>query len=164
MRLVHRDEPLRRSAKDHRVLAAPAMRIAMLILFTEEQHAAFAHELNNRIVRIEHALTGEMFDLRRESPGVIDRTIDLQTVTLADHEVVVTMTGRGVHATSACFAVGRLLLRFADVEFSFRIGFTAERNVFANHQQRRAIEPCMPAFEPIQLCALESARALSALA
>ncbi len=152
VRLVHRDEPLRRRTKDHGVLTAPAMRVTMLVLFTEKQHASFAHKLDNRIVRIEHALAGEIFDLGRESPSVIDRTIDLQTVTLADHEVVVTMTGRSVHCSSARLAVG-FLLRFTDVELSFRICFTAERDVIADHQQRCAIQPRMPGLEPVQLCA-----------
>ena len=37
-----------------------------------------------------------MFDLGREASGVVDRAIDLETVTLADDEVVVTVSGRGV--------------------------------------------------------------------
>src|SRR6185369_17587491 len=86
MRLVHRDEPLRRGTKDHRVLAAPAVRITVLVVFTEQQHTPFAHKLDDLIVRIKHALTSEMLDLRRESSRVVDRTIDLQAVALANHE------------------------------------------------------------------------------
>src|SRR6185436_10573704 len=150
MRLVHRDEPLRRRAKDHRILAAPAMRITMVVLLTEKQHSLLAHKLNDRVVRFEHALTREMRDIRRESARVIDGTVDLQPVTLADHEVVVTMTRRCVYSARARFPV-RLLLRLTYVELSFSIRFTAERHVVANHQQRRAIEPRMPALESIEL-------------
>ena len=78
MCLVHGDEPLRRGAKDHRILAAPAMRITMIVLFTEQQHTALAHELNDPIIRVEHTLTGEVFDLGREASGVVDRTVDLK--------------------------------------------------------------------------------------
>src|SRR5215831_14243745 len=33
---IHRDEPLRRCSKDHRILAAPAMRIAVSIVLGEQ--------------------------------------------------------------------------------------------------------------------------------
>src|SRR5215212_2310799 len=105
VRLVHGNEPLRRGAKDHRVLAAPAMRIAMVILLTEEQYASFTHKLHNALVRVKHALTSEVLNLRRETASVVDRAIDLQTVALADDEVVMTMTGRCVYAACACLAV-----------------------------------------------------------
>src|SRR5262249_25950439 len=97
--LVHRDEPLRRGAKNHRVLATPAMRITMVVLLAEEQHATLAHELNNAVVRVKHALTGEVLDFGREASRFVDRTVDLQTVAFADHEVVVTMTRRSMNAT-----------------------------------------------------------------
>src|ERR1700752_674311 len=149
MYLVHGDEPLRRGAEDHGVLAAPAMRIAMVVLFTEQQHASLPHELDNRIVCIKHALTSKVFDFRRESPCVVYRAIDLQAVLLANHEVVMTMARRRVYATGAGFAVG-FLLRFADVEFSFSICLTTERNVLADHKQRWTIEPRVTSLEPVE--------------
>jgi len=81
------------------------MRVAMVVLLTEKQHAFFAQELNNRIVRIKHALACEVFDFRRETSRVVDRAIDLESVTLANHEVVMTMARRGVNTTSSGFAV-----------------------------------------------------------
>src|SRR5437016_1640565 len=45
--LIHRNEPLGRRAKDHRILTAPAMRITMIVLFTKQEHAALAHEIDN---------------------------------------------------------------------------------------------------------------------
>src|SRR4051794_5980820 len=66
------------------------------------------------------------------------------------------MTRRGMNATGSSLAVARLFLRFADVELSFRVGFTAERDVLANHQKRRTIEPRVPAFESIEFCAGEA--------
>src|SRR5689334_3407240 len=109
MRLVHRDEPLRRRAKDHGILAAPAVRITMVVLFAEQQYASFAHEFNDRVVCIKHALTGEVLDLGREPSCIVDGAVDLQTILLADHEVVVTMTRRCVYTTGSGFAVGFLL-------------------------------------------------------
>src|SRR5262245_37009556 len=98
------------------------MRVTMIVLLTKEQYAAFAHELNDFVVRLKHAQPGEVCYVRREPSGVIDRAIDLETVTLADHEVVVTMTRRRVYGARARLVV-RFLQRFADVELSFRIGF-----------------------------------------
>src|SRR5436190_18207538 len=104
MALVHRDEPLRRGAEDHRVLAAPAVWIAMIIVLTEEQYAAFAHELNDLIVCVEHTLAREVFDVRREAAGVIDWAINIEAVAFADDEVVVTMARRGVYQACTCLA------------------------------------------------------------
>ena len=103
------------------------------------------------IVCVKHALTREVFDFRRESsrrcppdnrsPG----RSACRSRSRRDHD-------RARCARSQFrLCCRRLLLRFADVEFSFRIGFTAERHVVANHQQRRTIEPGVPAFEPVQL-------------
>ena len=105
VRLVHRDEPLRRRTKDHRVLAAPAMRVAVVILLTEKQHAFLTHELDNRIVRIKHALAREVFNFGRETSRVIDRAINIEPVTLANHEVVMTMARRGVYGAGTGLVV-----------------------------------------------------------
>ena len=48
----------------------------MLVVFTEQQHAFIAHEFNDLIVCIKHALTSEVLDVRRESSRVVDGTID----------------------------------------------------------------------------------------
>src|ERR1044072_3636909 len=106
MHLVHRDKPLRRRTKDHRIFATPAVWIAVVILFTEKQHAAFAHEFDNRLVCVKHSLAGEVFDFGSEAPGIVDRAVDLQTIFLADHKVVVTMTRRSVYTPGSGFAVG----------------------------------------------------------
>src|ERR1041385_7779164 len=126
------------------------MRIAVLVVLAEQQHALLTHELDDRIVRVKHALPREVFDFRRETTRVVDWAIDLESVAFADDEVVVTVARRGVYSARAGLLV-RLLLRFADVELRLRVSFTAERNVLANHQQRRSIEPRMARFEPIEL-------------
>src|SRR5205823_9473270 len=94
---IHRDEPLRRRAKDHRILAAPAVRISMIVILAEEQHATVTHEINDFRIRFKDAETGKMLYFSRKSARVIDWTINLQAVLLADHKVVVTMTGSCVH-------------------------------------------------------------------
>src|SRR5205085_9397183 len=69
--LVHRDEPLRCRAKNDRVLATPAVRVPVLIFFTEQHYTFVAHELEDFIVCIKHALTSEVLDIGREAPRVV---------------------------------------------------------------------------------------------
>src|SRR5438874_8121291 len=59
-RLVHRDEPLRRSPKDHWILAAPAMRIPVIVIFAEEQHTLLAHKFDDLWIRLKDAKPGEV--------------------------------------------------------------------------------------------------------
>ncbi len=63
---IHRDEPLRRVAEDHRLLRAPGMRILMLQPPARDQHAGIDQRLDHRLVGIallalvgEHALALE---------------------------------------------------------------------------------------------------------
>src|SRR5437867_5471994 len=140
MRLIHRYEPLWSSAKDHRILTTPAVRITLFVVFRKQQHALLLHEFNNVRVGVKHSLTSEVFNFRSESTGVVDRTIDIQSVTFADHEVVVTVTGRSVNSTGSSFTIWSFLLCFGYVEFSFSISFTAQRYVLANHQERWSIK------------------------
>src|SRR6267378_1005224 len=51
---VHRDEPLRRRAKNYRIMAAPAVRITVLVVLCEKQNAALAHEIDDFRVRLEN--------------------------------------------------------------------------------------------------------------
>src|SRR5258706_4425699 len=97
IRAVHRNEPLRGGAKDHRVLAAPAMRIAVVVALSQQEHATFAHELNDLRVSCKHIQAREMFDLRCELARVVNRAIDFQSVSLPNYEIVVAMTRRGMY-------------------------------------------------------------------
>src|SRR2546429_598783 len=132
---VHRNEPLGRGAKNHWILTAPAVRIAMIVLFTEQEYAPLAHEIDDLWIGCKDTQPGEMLDLKREPAGVIDRTINFQAVLLADHEIVMAVPWRGVHTASAGFARPRFRTCFADIEFSFSISFAAERHMFTYHQE-----------------------------
>src|SRR4030095_7235965 len=81
MRLVHRDEPLRRGSENHRVLTPPAMRIAMVVLFGKKQNTLVAHEINDLRVGFKHALNSEVFYFRRKPTGRSDE----QTSELHSH-------------------------------------------------------------------------------
>ena len=120
---VHRNEPLGRGAKNHRILTAPAMRIAMVVFFTEQEHAPLAHEIDNLRIGFKDIQTGEMLYLSRELAGVINRAINLQAVFLADHEVVMAVSRRSVHAAGAGFARHRFLASLLHIEFAFGVGF-----------------------------------------
>src|SRR6266508_1629273 len=95
---VHRNEPLRRGAKDHGVLTAPAVRITMIVFFTKQQHAALSHEIDDLWIGFKYIQAGEMLDFRRELTGIINRAIDFQPVLLSDHKIVVPVSRRSVHA------------------------------------------------------------------
>src|SRR6266516_3814838 len=74
------------------------MGIAMLVILAEEQRAALAHEIHNLRISFEDVLAGKVLDLRSKPAGIINRTIDLQTIPLANDKVVVTMARRARYA------------------------------------------------------------------
>ena len=78
----------------------------MRVVLAEEEYTAFTHELNNLWISFEHAEAGEVLNLFREAPRVINRTLDFQAVSLADYKVIVSVARRGVHQTGAGFARG----------------------------------------------------------
>ena len=53
---LHRDEPLLGGAKDHRIFAAPAMRITVRQLFFLEQRAVLSQFLNDAWISFEYRL------------------------------------------------------------------------------------------------------------
>ena len=64
-------------------------------------------------------------------------------------EVVVAVTRGGVNATGSRFS-GAFLLGVGHVELGFGVGFTSECYVFANHQQRRPIDPRVTRLQPLE--------------
>src|SRR5439155_5343259 len=149
-------EPLRRGPKDHWVLTAPAMRVAVLVILRKQKHAAIAHKVNDVWICFEHALPCKVFHFRSEPSRTIHRTIDLQAITLADYKVIMTVTRRSMDAACARFVCSWLLPCFFHIKLGFGVGFTTERYVFSNHQQRRSIKPCVSAFKPIEFRARET--------
>ena len=103
--LVHRDKPLVGSTEEHRVLAAPAVRIAVRDLLLEDQGAALAQELDDvRIglvgIHTAEGATGTKLLAGVELTVVIDRHADIGDALLEAGEVVVdAMAGRVVDDT-----------------------------------------------------------------
>ncbi len=94
---VERNEPLRRGEEDHRVMAAPAVRILMRErLAMPEAPPLLERRLDVR-VRIEHALPAEQLHGIEEMAARSDRRVDLEAVFHAGGEVVTAVAGRGVH-------------------------------------------------------------------
>ena len=115
--LIHRNEPLRRVAKDHRLLRAPRMRILVLEPAARDQHAGVDQRLDHRLVGVallafvgEHALAGEARRLIGEAAvgidGVGNMRVDaargeLRRIRHPDIKVLAAMSGRGVHEAGA---------------------------------------------------------------
>ena len=59
------------------------------------------------------------------------------------------MTRGGVNASGPRFARS-FLLRERDIDLGFGVRFTAERHVFAQHQQRGPIDPRVPRLQSIE--------------
>jgi hypothetical protein len=55
-----------------------------------------------------------------------------------------------MHQSGTGFSRRFLFARLADVKLGFGIGFAPESHVFAEHQERRTIDPGMPAFKSIK--------------
>ena len=77
--LVHRDEPLRRVAEDHRLLRAPGMRVLMLQPPAREQHAGVDQRLDHGLVGValfalvvDDALAGEARRVIGEGAVLVD--------------------------------------------------------------------------------------------
>jgi hypothetical protein len=77
---VHRDEPLRGRAEDHRVLAAPAVRIGVLVRFGGDQQSGRAQIVDDLLLRGEDRQPGIRTRVGREAPGAVDRAEDRQAV------------------------------------------------------------------------------------
>ena len=104
-RLVHRDKPLVGGTEQHRVLAAPAVRIAVRDLLLEDQSAALAQELDDVRVGLVGIHTAEGAAGTKLLTGVelavvIDRHADVGDTLLEAGEVVVdAVAGRVVDDT-----------------------------------------------------------------
>ena len=101
--LIHRDKPLRRRAEDHRIVAAPAVRIGMLVLCGRSRARRCAQILDDLGVRIEdlHARIRPGFG--GEAARGVDRVEHRQSVLHPGIEVVGAVARRGVHGAGSGF-------------------------------------------------------------
>ena len=130
---VHRDEPLRRGEEDHRVVAAPAVRIRVIEVLAMPEEALVLERLFDLRIRVGDLEPGEHLDRLVEAAARIERRVDLEAVADAGLVVVGAVAGRGVDRAGAGF----------------------ERDVVAEHAERIARVERMAEDEPLHLLALE---------
>src|SRR2546429_2108394 len=141
---------MRRGAEDDRILAAPAVRVTMPVIFAEEQHAFSTHELDDLRIRFKDTLAREVFDFAREASGVVNGTVNIELVLFADHKIIMPVTGRSMHETRSGFARRRFFACLFNIQFRFSISLAAERHMIAKHYERRTVEPRMTTFKTIK--------------
>src|SRR6185295_19786127 len=107
--------PLRRGEEDHRVMAAPAVRVLVRERLAMPKPAALLQRLGHLRVGVEDALATEELHGVEEVARRADRRVDLEAVAHPGLEVVRAVSGRGVDGARARF----------------------ERDVFAEHAERR---------------------------
>ena len=129
---VHGDEPLRRGQEDHRVVAAPAVRIAVAELGAMPEAGALVQRLLDLRVGGPDLQAGEQQHVVRVVAARADRGVDVQAVADAGRVVVRAVAGRGVDDAGAGF----------------------ERDVVGEHADRRAIVERVLERQPIEHLAL----------
>ncbi len=102
---VQADEPLRRGEEDHRVVAAPAVRVLVRERLPMPETPAFLECFLDIRIRIEDALAAKQQDGVEEMSAGTHGRVDLEAVLLAGQEVV------GAVARSRMHRAGALLER-----------------------------------------------------
>src|SRR5262249_25374575 len=98
---IHFDEPLFRGAEDDWIVAAPAMRVGVLVGVMRKERAVIREQLHDDGVRLEDVLAfvfGQTFGV---NAAIVERSGGFETVLLARIEVVDTVTGSGVDNAAA---------------------------------------------------------------
>src|SRR5207244_12980195 len=99
--LVHLDEPVFRGAEDHRIVAAPAVRVAVLVLVVTQQRAAIAEQFHDDRIRGENILAPVFRQPLKIDALVVDRRINLQSIFLPGIKIVGAMSRSRVNDAAA---------------------------------------------------------------
>ncbi len=100
-RRVDLDEPLLGGAKNYGIVAAPAMRVAVLVFMVAEQRPAVRKQVDDDGIRGEHILALVFRQAFEINAAIVEWRVNLQTILLAGVKVVGAMTGRGVYDAAA---------------------------------------------------------------
>ncbi len=95
--LIHLDEPLLRRTENHRIVAAPAMRIAVLIVVIGKQRAAILKQLHDDGIRSENVLAFVLGQAFEKDAFVINRCVCFQAVFLPGEKIVRAVARSRVH-------------------------------------------------------------------
>src|SRR6267154_1078584 len=98
---VHLDEPLLSGTKNYGIVAAPTMRITVLIVVMSEQRATIGQELDNNWIGGEYVLAFIFRQALQVTAAIINRRIGLESIFLTGVKVVRAVPGRGVHNAAA---------------------------------------------------------------
>ena len=93
---LHADEPLLGGAEDHRVVAAPAVRIGVLVVVVAEQRAAIREKLHDDRVGAENIFAFVFRQTFEVHAAIVEGRISFETVFLSGVEVVGAVSRRGV--------------------------------------------------------------------
>ncbi len=96
-RCLHRDEPLLRGAKDHGMVASPAVRIRVMNLDARHQGATLAHQLDDRRIRLEDRQAVILRQPVADAPTGINVAQLRQAIAGASDKVIGPVRGRRVH-------------------------------------------------------------------
>src|ERR1700730_15692187 len=98
---VDLDKPLLGGTENHGIVAAPTMRIAVLVLVIGKERAAIGEQPYDNWNRAEDILTFIFWQALEVTAAIIERCINLQAVFLTGIEVVGAAAGFGVHDAAA---------------------------------------------------------------
>ena len=98
---VHADEPLLGRAKDHWIVAAPAMWIAVLIRMMAEQRATIGEKFHNDWIGCEDVLAFIFGQTFRVDTLVVKRRINFKAIFLTGTKVIDAVTRRSVNDAAA---------------------------------------------------------------
>ncbi len=129
---IHGDEPLRRGQEDHRVVAAPAVRIAVAELRAMPEPGALVQRFLDLRVGGPDLQAGEQQHVVGVVAARADRGVDVQAVADAGRVIVRAVAGRGVDDAGAGL----------------------ERDVVGEHADRRAVVERVLERQPIEHLAL----------
>src|ERR1019366_1050749 len=90
------DEPLLRGTENHRMMAAPAVRIGMLHRLGMKQCSSLPQNLEHNWIRVEDSLARKPVIPLDEPASSIHRTQRLQFVLFPHFEIFLAVTGSGV--------------------------------------------------------------------
>ena len=128
---VHPHEPLRGGEENHRIVAAPAVRVGVLVRLVVPEAAAFRQRLHDRGIRFEDLLPRKQPDIVREPAVRSDGRIDVEPVLQPSQVVVGAVAGSGVDRTGALL----------------------ERHVVGEHSERRTVVQRMREPEAFEILA-----------
>ena len=99
--VIQFDEPLLGGAENHRIVAAPAMRVAVRDLSFADQHAFAAHQFDDQWIRFEYGFAFVFRQAFHEAAFVVLRRVSFEIIFLAGAEVVDAVARSGVHDAAA---------------------------------------------------------------